>query len=359
MTGPLFFFSALGAFNGFVLSLYLFFFTKEKTVSKYFLASLVFVLSIRIGKSVLMHFNPELPRIYLQVGLSGCFFIGPFLYLYLKSELQKTKNLWPTWRWILLGFLAFILVGGAVRPYSAYPDFWNEVFIFIIYYQWLAFMVASIFLMFPICRKAINSNLRPAWPADRLSSNERWLLAIFSANFLIFFNYFIVLHGLHGTYYMAGPLVFSFFLYLAIFGFFYTDKKEFSEQKSIKKYANKKIEAQDADPLITQLEQLMTEEKLYTNSKLKLKAVAEKLDIPTHRLSQLLNDNLGKSFSKYINEHRVKAACQLLGTANNLSLEGIGYEVGFHSKSTFFTTFKKVTGLTPANYQQQKTAKST
>jgi len=41
MVGLLFFFSALGAFNGILLSAYLFFANREKNLSKYLLGALV------------------------------------------------------------------------------------------------------------------------------------------------------------------------------------------------------------------------------------------------------------------------------------------------------------------------------
>jgi AraC-like DNA-binding protein len=37
----------------------------------------------------------------------------------------------------------------------------------------------------------------------------------------------------------------------------------------------------------------------------------------------------------------------------NLSLEGIGFEVGFNSKSTFFATFKKIKEVTPAQFKSK------
>ncbi|MEM6321964.1 MAG: helix-turn-helix domain-containing protein, partial [Bacteroidota bacterium] len=126
----------------------------------------------------------------------------------------------------------------------------------------------------------------------------------------------------------------------------------FSTQKPIRKYANKKIETTEAKQLTERLNELMTQEKIYTNPKLKLKTVAEKLAVSPHHLSQLLNDNLGKGFATYINEHRIEAACQLLGHSQHLSLEGVGYEVGFSSKSNFFITFKKIKGVTPAQFQR-------
>ena len=83
----LFFFSALGAFNGLLLGLYFFFFAKKKYLVNYFLGALLLALSIRIGKSVFLYFDGKLPRMYLQIGLSACFFIGPFLYFFTRSAI--------------------------------------------------------------------------------------------------------------------------------------------------------------------------------------------------------------------------------------------------------------------------------
>jgi AraC-like DNA-binding protein len=65
-----------------------------------------------------------------------------------------------------------------------------------------------------------------------------------------------------------------------------------------------------------------------------------------------LNDKLGKGFTLYVNEHRIQEACRILSTDENLTIEAIGEEVGFNSKSTFFSAFKKLKGMTPAMYQQ-------
>jgi len=194
---------------------------------------------------------------------------------------------------------------------------------------------------------------------ENLLPTQKWLLAIYLANFIIAGTFFLAFFGFSMAYYISGPLVFSFFLYLAIFGYFYTDNAQFSAQKPVKKYANKKIGTGEATLLLNKVNQLILTEELYKNNQLKLKILSEKSAIPTHRLSQLLNDNLGKSFNAYINEYRIKAACQLLQTPHNLSLEGIGYEVGFKSKSTFFTTFKKIKQMTPAQFQQQISPKRT
>mgnify|MGYP000035312788 CR=1 FL=1 len=84
---------------------------------------------------------------------------------------------------------------------------------------------------------------------------------------------------------------------------------------------------------------------------LKSSEVAKKLRITTHQFSQLLNDNLGKKFSSYVNQYRIEEAKKVLQENSNLTLETIGYECGFNSKSTFYTTYKKIVGKTPSQFK--------
>ena len=81
--------------------------------------------------------------------------------------------------------------------------------------------------------------------------------------------------------------------------------------------------------------------------------IAEELNITSNRLSQLLNDNLGKGFSLYLNEYRVGEAEKLLLSSNDrYTIEAIGYESGFRSKSSFFSIFKKINGNTPSTFKK-------
>jgi hypothetical protein len=86
----LFFFSALGVFNGFIISTYLLFFKKSKSVAPYFLGLLLLAFCIRITRSIFLYFYPELPSIYLQIGLSGRLFI-----IVPKQHYPKLKKFQP------------------------------------------------------------------------------------------------------------------------------------------------------------------------------------------------------------------------------------------------------------------------
>ena len=352
MDSLIFFFSALGVFNGFLLSLYLFVFSKEKNLSKYLLGALILALSIRIGKSVILYFDRDVHKMVLQIGLSACLFIGPFLYYYLRSVLDQTKKMPSRWKWTLIILLAAIIAVGSIRPYHNYPVFWNAYVVNSIYIVWFLGVCSSGVVLIPHLVTTLRKH-------NRLSSIEKWLTAVYVGNVIIAAAFFLALFGYSWPYYISGPLVFSFFLYLLAFGYYNDRWFEQVSKQPIEKYHNKKIDGAEAARLLKDLETLMLEKRTFTDPNLKLKTVAERLDIPSHQLSQLLNDNLGKGFKPFINEHRIKAACLLLGTEHQLSLEGIGYEVGFRSKSTFFTTFKKLMNVTPAQYQLQLTAETT
>nr|GFB07590.1 hypothetical protein F511_25198 [Tanacetum cinerariifolium] len=111
----------------------------------------------------------------------------------------------------------------------------------------------------------------------------------------------------------------------------------------------------------TQLQGLLTTEKVYLEADLNLPGLAQKAGLTTHELSFVLNEGFGVNFFQFINGYRVEEAKRLLTSAQHqhLSMVGIAFEAGFSSKTTFNTTFKKVTGLTPSQFLQQGQAGKT
>lgn len=101
--------------------------------------------------------------------------------------------------------------------------------------------------------------------------------------------------------------------------------------------------------------QIVTGEKLYLDPLLNLPSLSEKVSIGTHELSFVLNQGLGKNFYQYINELRVEEAKRLLTTPEflNKDIASVAIYDGFNSKTTFYTAFKKVTGMTPKAYLAQ------
>ncbi len=325
-----------------LLSSYFFFFAKKRAVAHYFLGALLLALSLRVGKSVLFYFDHDLPKIYLQIGLSACFFIGPTLYFFLKSSLNPVKSVPRHWSIHLIVLLLVIVLGGIALPYQQYPWVWNRVYVPIIYTEWAIYVVASGILMKEVLKKLFSQRAE-AKPYDL------WMASIYLINVLIFAAFLWAYWG--GLPYISAAITFSFALYISIF-MLLNRKKNDDLFPSTTRLNSKKLSDAEAKLWLNNLEQLMRDKQVFRNPNLKLQDLAQELRLSPHQLSQFLNDNLGKNFTQFINEYRIDEACKLLETDTLLSIEGIGDEVGFNSKSTFFSTFKKVKGLTPSKYRQ-------
>ncbi len=341
----LFFFSGLGAFNGLVLGLFLLFFTRKKYLSNYFLGALLLALSIRTGKSVFLYFDGKLPKIYLQIGLSACFFIGPFLYFFVRSALKPVAKLPKSWLWTLVLLTALILVVGVRFPSAGYPGLWNAYFAKVIYLQWFGFLLASGLAIRNLLGKLFTRTylLKPA---------ESWISVIVTGNAVIFLFYFSSLINAPFAFYISGALAFSLILYLMVTILFYRKKTDELFVLLPDKPIVKKLNESDVERWLAKLEKVMIEKAAYKNPDLKLHELSREIAISAHQLSALLNEHLGKNFTTYVNEFRIAEACKMITADQRFTLEAIGYEVGFNSKSTFFAAFKKSKGVTPLTYQQ-------
>ncbi len=107
------------------------------------------------------------------------------------------------------------------------------------------------------------------------------------------------------------------------------------------------------------IQQFVETQKPYLDSSLSLQKLAKQLSLPSHELSLLINHNLDKHFFDFVNEYRIRAAQQILTDPEQKAktvLEVL-YEVGFNSKSSFNTAFKKYTKMTPTQYRKGHFAK--
>jgi AraC-like DNA-binding protein len=90
----------------------------------------------------------------------------------------------------------------------------------------------------------------------------------------------------------------------------------------------------------------------YLDPAFSLPDLARHTGIPVHHLSYLLNSELKKNFSDFINEYRIRHSCKLLsnGEMKHLTLEALGGMCGFRSYSSFSRSFRKFTGQSPHRY---------
>jgi len=102
------------------------------------------------------------------------------------------------------------------------------------------------------------------------------------------------------------------------------------------------------------LQQYMVEEKPFLNPSLTIQDVAKDIKVPVRDLSLLINHKLGQHFYDFVNTYRIEYAMDILKdvTKSKVTVLEILYEVGFNSKSSFNTAFKKHTGNTPTSYRK-------
>lgn len=331
----LFFFSALGAFNGFILSIYFAINAKKKNFTNYFLSLLLLVLSIRIVKSIFFYFNPHLSNIFIQIGLSACVLIGPFLFLYLKSYKVEKLN----WTKHVIYYLLVITILGIFYPYVEHRAIWSKWIVCAIYSQWFIYIILSL--------KYLRSIFLKIKEKETLKRIDIWFLSIYFGVAFIWLAYSMAAY----TSYIVGALSFTFVLYLIVLLLVFKTNSESTFFNEKEKYKNKEIDKETLN-LIDQKLSVIVEKELFLNPNFSLEEAAKELKLTKHILSQYVNEVLGKSFSSLIKEYRIDKAKKLLETETSYTIENLGYDSGFNSKSAFFTAFKKTTGLTPAEYQK-------
>ncbi|MBB5439568.1 AraC-like DNA-binding protein [Pedobacter sp. AK017] len=103
------------------------------------------------------------------------------------------------------------------------------------------------------------------------------------------------------------------------------------------------------------IEIFLVSNKLLFDEDLSLRQMADVLKLSPHVLSEVINRYYNKSFFDLINSFRIEEAKKQLRNINelNITIEGIGYNCGFGSKTTFYRAFKKHTGHTPTGYVTQ------
>lgn len=114
----------------------------------------------------------------------------------------------------------------------------------------------------------------------------------------------------------------------------------------------KLIEDNDLQDFKEKLLQIMNDKKPFLDGELNLEKLALEMNTSTHILSYIINTGFNENFYQFINRYRIEEAKKLIKNATDLSLLGIGFAVGFNSKTTFNTTFKKLTHKTPSEYKK-------
>ena len=131
----------------------------------------------------------------------------------------------------------------------------------------------------------------------------------------------------------------------------YTKQSTESEDVLASKYVKSGLTQREAFEIKQKIREAFEEDKLFKDNTIGLNGLSSHIAKDRYKVSQVLNEYLEKSFYALLNHYRIKEAQDLLLSQPFLSVKAVMYEVGFNSKASFYSAFKKETGLSPNDYR--------
>lgn len=102
------------------------------------------------------------------------------------------------------------------------------------------------------------------------------------------------------------------------------------------------------------LEHYFHQQRPYLDPELDLQQVADASGYSRNQISYLLNQVLGQSFYRYVNQARLQHLLASVGDGRGeASIDDLAFSAGFNSLSAFYKAFREHTGLTPKAYLKQ------
>lgn len=332
----------------------------KSRANNYLALSLFSMASLTLIEWLSVNVSSVIVEILILFRFDFLFAAALFTYFIIQIKHPLLKNKW--YKWIYLPF-----IGSVILEFSLYLlDLYGTIYdVMVFYIKDIASISLNIFLIFWSRRLVRNST--------SISENKRhWLLRL---NLFVICLIIILilnraeLHLLDSIYsaYLLWIFMSLFLWWVLYYGVFrlqvIDEKEEIHDYLVSKKAANtpikKKIKSSTSSKIITELYKLMEEEELYKNPLLSRLDLAIRLETSEGYLSQIINQEINKSVIQFVNDYRIEAATNLLQDPvfNKYSIEAIGMEAGFKSKSAFYDVFKTSLEMSPGAYRKfQKTS---
>ncbi|MDE7413998.1 MAG: helix-turn-helix domain-containing protein [Muribaculaceae bacterium] len=103
------------------------------------------------------------------------------------------------------------------------------------------------------------------------------------------------------------------------------------------------------------IEDVFKDEDIFCREGFSLNELSNLCNSNSRYVSQVINEDLGTTFYQLLNSERVKVACKRfmdVETYGSHTVESIISDLGCKSRSTFSKTFKRITGLSPSEFQR-------
>lgn len=323
----------------------LFISSKGQKLSAIFLG--LFLLTLAVQSGVLLNARSlgedNMPFAYLCV---FGFLYGPFLWLYAQSLIYKEFEFKLKYTFHFLP--ALLLLSSAVAGWNLCGTLGSLFYLSLFTYTGLIIKMLLNYRRVVVKTQSTNKDIKLEW--------LQWIVIVFTLTFLIdIYEHFVgdleVINGLSFV---------NFLLIVLINSIYYKGLRQpgifqgiSDEERQIASSVSKELDTEPNEAL-DRLRVFMQAEKPYLDAGLTLSQLAKMLDIQPRKLSVMINDHLGQNFMDFINTYRISEAKYRLQHPKDdkETVLEVMYAIGFNSKSSFNTVFKKKVGKTPSEYKR-------
>ena len=358
----------IGIIQGLIVGFILFFIKRKEDRPFHYLALFLVLLSLAIcNESLASYFDDSYHYLY---PFNFYFLLPNLVLLHVYGKINKplsTKRLWLNFAPGIVEFLIYSLELIAVRLQLLDP---NDGVLYY-YHQILPFLiilyVVSVQVLILKEISLYNSHIFKYLSTVNYKYLNwlKWVCLLIIFNELYFILYYLfsndaVNDDLHYIVYVILETVLIYYISIGALLQFNLDDKiqlvsevETASGLSQDKYLpSSDITNDHSIEHFKAIESYMKTHKPYLNPSLNLNSLSQIMAISSRLLSNAINEQANKNFYTYINHYRVEEVKNKLNDAQfaNYSIEGIGKDAGFNSKSSFYTNFKKVTSVSPTEY---------
>ncbi|WP_154657218.1 helix-turn-helix domain-containing protein [Hugenholtzia roseola] len=367
-------FIMLGIGQGFFLAFFFLTGERRKVLSNRLLGLALLTLALAMSEVLLCYTNYMFEVLFLiDFSEPLNFFVAPIFYLYLYTKIYNRFEKKQYWHF--LPFLLYLIysLSWQLQPiaykYNAYISAYHLELLPLPVSYWLPYdpflwkeyvnecMVVSLCFYFVLSvrllRQTFQSLALPFWSKE----NEMltWLRKIILHLLLILFVFILIKIFYKedlGDHILAVHL--AFVIYLISFQVIQSSVFFQPPRPEVKKYERSSLTEELQKQSLARLEKILTQEKPFLQSDFSQPILAKQIGISTHHLSQIINENFNQNFFEFTATYRIREAQTLLAdpTLQHLKIEEIAEQVGYLSKSSFHTAFKKQVGMTPSEYKK-------
>jgi len=366
----------LGAFQGCFISL--FFLTKNnaRKMANVYMGLFVLALALVISEGFL-NYSGFIVRV---IALSNFaeplnFAMAPLFFMYLKRRLANKREAKDLWHFAMFGFwllyCGFHFAQSDAFKYNSYvyslhPS-WERLPVVSKFSEdplglrhWLNEMTLTHFvlymflggkLLFREAARLKESLWRPTNATLKQLRNST-----IHVNVIVFIFVFVkVYYGRDlGDYFISAYVSFLIFItsyqIIRVSSFF--EQPILMDITSLK-YRKSSLDTVRKQDILARIEKEMQGKAFYVSNTASLSKLARLVGESQHHVSQVINEQLGKSFFELLATYRVDEAKTILVSkeGRGLTIEEVAERVGYNSKSAFNAAFKKYTSSTPSGFR--------